>query len=529
MKYAVMALALSSPVTADYEKPWDLGGLDDANLQETAIMDSSSEEDICLNIESDDVRETAILDSDTEDENTKWQQWNHVGATVIQNQMQTNILDSDDEYTLQNKHNSSKKGKGKGVRDSLAVADLRDRSPSAYSDNSHRDTDTLKKDRDQSRDKSLPRRSKSRDESKDKKRDNTIKRDKDKKDKAKKDKEKQKEKDKQKDKDKHKDKDKQTNKDKQKDKDKVNSKDKKDKDKQTDQDKQKTKDKEKDHKLSDKEKKEELKKDKNKNKESKKDKKRGNVESESSSKSDLKKKESKKKDSKKLSRKDTKRRRKEAKKDKVRMGSVSSADEEEIDGIRGFRGSEESFVTAPSERSFADEGIYNEVFEDDGAVTKQPLSANYNDVAIDMESPYDIEMIEYPDLKDTPMNFNIEDQYDEVENSGKVTVPISICLVIIAGYIFAGSVLFTLWEEWDYLTGSYFCFITLSTIGFGDIVPGTDMKEWASHEKLVLCALWLAFGLSLLAMCFNLMQEEVKEKCKWLGQKLGLLKDDDEG
>ena len=56
---------------------------------------------------------------------------------------------------------------------------------------------------------------------------------------------------------------------------------------------------------------------------------------------------------------------------------------------------------------------------------------------------------------------------------------------ILAGYIFAGSMLFTLWEEWDYLTGSYFCFITLSTIGFGDIVPGTDMKEWASHEKLV--------------------------------------------
>jgi hypothetical protein len=111
-------------------------------------------------------------------------------------------------------------------------------------------------------------------------------------------------------------------------------------------------------------------------------------------------------------------------------------------------------------------------------------------------------------------------------DDAKVTVPVSICLIIIAGYIFAGAVLFTLWEDWDLLTGSYFCFITLSTIGFGDIVPGTDMDKWASHEKLVLCALWLAFGLSLLAMCFNLMQEEVKEKCKWIGRKLGLLKDE---
>jgi len=130
------------------------------------------------------------------------------------------------------------------------------------------------------------------------------------------------------------------------------------------------------------------------------------------------------------------------------------------------------------------------------------------------------------DFEFDPFEYELEtgDSEDELDTK-KVTVPISICLVIIAGYIFAGAVLFTLWEDWDYLTGSYFCFITLSTIGFGDIVPGTDMDKWNSSEKLVLCVLWLAFGLSLLAMCFNLMQEEVKEKCKWIGKKLGLLKD----
>jgi len=116
--------------------------------------------------------------------------------------------------------------------------------------------------------------------------------------------------------------------------------------------------------------------------------------------------------------------------------------------------------------------------------------------------------------------------FSDAGAEAKVSVPISICLIIIGVYIIAGSALFAIWEDWDYLTGSYFCFITLSTIGFGDVVPGTDMDQWASHEKLVLCALWLAFGLSLLAMCFNLMQEEVKEKCKWLGRKLGLLKDE---
>src|SRR6218665_3347556 len=117
---------------------------------------------------------------------------------------------------------------------------------------------------------------------------------------------------------------------------------------------------------------------------------------------------------------------------------------------------------------------------------------------------------------------------DAKDHHDKVTVPIYICLILITGYIFAGALLFATWEKWDYLTGSYFCFITLSTIGFGDIVPGMQRADWDSHEKLVLCALWLAFGLSLLAMCFNLMQEEVKEKCIWIGKKVGLLKEDDE-
>ena len=145
--------------------------------------------------------------------------------------------------------------------------------------------------------------------------------------------------------------------------------------------------------------------------------------------------------------------------------------------------------------------------------------------------PYDYEPLSLAEGGGRPFSYTDDPfDYDEVagHDGGKVTVPITICLVIIAGYIFAGAVLFTLWEDWDYLTGSYFCFITLSTIGFGDIVPGTDMDKWASSEKLVLCALYLAFGLSLLAMCFNLMQEEVKEKCKWIGLRLGLLWDDDQ-
>lgn len=105
----------------------------------------------------------------------------------------------------------------------------------------------------------------------------------------------------------------------------------------------------------------------------------------------------------------------------------------------------------------------------------------------------------------------------------EVRVPVTISVMIIALYIFGGAVLFSLWEtEWNYLIGAYFCFITLSTIGFGDYVFGTG-DDFSANEKVIFCALYLVLGLSIIAMCFDLMQEEVRAKCVWLGTKLGII------
>lgn len=109
-----------------------------------------------------------------------------------------------------------------------------------------------------------------------------------------------------------------------------------------------------------------------------------------------------------------------------------------------------------------------------------------------------------------------------------VTVPITLCLVILVGYIFGGAVLFSLWEGWGYLDGSYFCFVTLSTIGFGDLVPGDSTISEGSHEKLVLCSLYLLVGMAVIAMCFNLMQEEVIHKVRNLGIRIGIIKAQDD-
>lgn len=103
----------------------------------------------------------------------------------------------------------------------------------------------------------------------------------------------------------------------------------------------------------------------------------------------------------------------------------------------------------------------------------------------------------------------------------KVHVPISLCLFILIAYVSIGGMLFSNWESWTVYDGIYFCFITLSTIGFGDMVPG---EKSLKSKNMILCALYILIGLALIAMCFNLMQEGVIYHIKTLGLAIGIIK-----
>lgn len=121
----------------------------------------------------------------------------------------------------------------------------------------------------------------------------------------------------------------------------------------------------------------------------------------------------------------------------------------------------------------------------------------------------------------------MDDDDDEDDNEAVGSVPIWLCCGIVVGYICGGAWLFYSWEGWGYLDSAYFCFVTLTTIGFGDLVPGTALSD-DQQVTLAVCAVYLLFGMALLAMSFNLVQEEVTRSVKCVGRRLGILSEDDD-
>ncbi|KAK6101759.1 Ion channel family protein [Brugia pahangi] len=107
-------------------------------------------------------------------------------------------------------------------------------------------------------------------------------------------------------------------------------------------------------------------------------------------------------------------------------------------------------------------------------------------------------------VKDQLLQFGLE-QY--------VSIPILLIVGTLLGYITIGAVLLALWEHWDFFSGFYFSFITMTTVGFGDIVP-------VKQEYFLFDLFYIVVGLAITTMCVDLVGIQYIRKIHYFGRAI---------
>ncbi|XP_063697234.1 potassium channel subfamily K member 18-like [Culicoides brevitarsis] len=103
---------------------------------------------------------------------------------------------------------------------------------------------------------------------------------------------------------------------------------------------------------------------------------------------------------------------------------------------------------------------------------------------------------------------------EEIEIDDEFNLPISLALSILIIYMLIGAAVYNIWEQWNFFESFYFVFISMSTIGFGDLVPDHPMFMMAS-------IIYLIFGLALTSMCVNVVQIKLSDTFRMASAKLG--------
>ncbi|XP_076442839.1 potassium channel, subfamily K, member 16-like [Babylonia areolata] len=92
-----------------------------------------------------------------------------------------------------------------------------------------------------------------------------------------------------------------------------------------------------------------------------------------------------------------------------------------------------------------------------------------------------------------------------------------VVLGMVVGFV-APATLFHFIEEWHFLEALYFCFTTLSTIGFGDYIIGIHerkISEGALHETYeVVAYVWILFGLAYVSLSIKYISDLLLHNAK---------------
>lgn len=88
---------------------------------------------------------------------------------------------------------------------------------------------------------------------------------------------------------------------------------------------------------------------------------------------------------------------------------------------------------------------------------------------------------------------------------------ITVSLLILAG----GTVFYHFQEHWSYIDSFYFCVVTSATVGYGDLVPKTDLgKLFTSFYILLSVGVIAAFASSFVKVRGSKMKAKAESKHK---------------
>ncbi|XP_054263747.1 open rectifier potassium channel protein 1 [Macrosteles quadrilineatus] len=80
-------------------------------------------------------------------------------------------------------------------------------------------------------------------------------------------------------------------------------------------------------------------------------------------------------------------------------------------------------------------------------------------------------------------------------------------------FIFFPAAIFVYFEDWTFDTGVYYAFVTLATIGYGDLVAGqSDTDTWIYNVYKVMVLVWIMFGLGYMLMIVGFITRAMRSK-----------------
>ncbi|XP_014241788.1 TWiK family of potassium channels protein 18-like isoform X2 [Cimex lectularius] len=96
-------------------------------------------------------------------------------------------------------------------------------------------------------------------------------------------------------------------------------------------------------------------------------------------------------------------------------------------------------------------------------------------------------------IKKDEKNFQVDEKFN---------VPVEVAVAIWFMYMIIGSICFAAWENYAFFESLYFVFISMSTIGFGDLVP-------QNYSAMIASMFFLGVGLAIATMCLQVFREEL--------------------